>query len=168
MKLIFTAICLASCAFAGDAGRLAPACGPGAVHFDVKTDTKPQPAAKTEAGKALVYVIEDIGPAMYPVTGRIGLDGAWVGANHDDSWFSFSVEPGEHHLCADWQPGSTNSNFSPAKLASLATISAEAGKVYYFRVQMTGSPMVDLEPVNSDEGQFLIASYPLSTSRPNK
>jgi hypothetical protein len=50
----------------------------------------------------------------------------------------------------------------------LATISAEAGKVYYFRVQMTGSPIVDLEPVNSDEGQFLIASYPLSTSRPNK
>jgi hypothetical protein len=167
MRLIFTTILLASCAFAGDKRAVASACGPDSIRFDVTTGQHPQSVRQTEAGKALVYVIEDIGPATGPVTTRIGVDGAWAGANHGDSWFSFLAEPGEHHLCANWQPGISNSSFLPAKLISLAHINAEAGRVYYFRVQI-GSPIVDLEPVNSDEGRFLIASYPFSTSHPKK
>lgn len=73
MKLIFTAVCLASCAFAGDARPVASACGPDAVQFDVKTETPPQSGAKAEAGRALIYVITDIG--VRGITTRVGLDG---------------------------------------------------------------------------------------------
>jgi hypothetical protein len=42
------------------------------------------------------------GPACH-VTVRIGLDGTWAEASHGKSYFAFSVTPGEHHLCANWQ-----------------------------------------------------------------
>src|ERR1019366_1867895 len=56
--------------------------------------------------KALVYVIQDIGSINCIggcITTKIALDGAWVGANHHNSYFSFAVDPGERHLCANWQ-----------------------------------------------------------------
>ena len=61
-------------------------CGPSETYFDVKTDRKQHPVAPTDSGKALVYIFEDIerGPTM-----RVGLDGAWVGANKGKSYFSF-------------------------------------------------------------------------------
>jgi hypothetical protein len=107
------------------------------------------------------------------VTARIGLDGAWVGANHGDSWFSFLAEPGEHHLCANWQPAALVEGFVPAKLVSPAGFRAEAGNVYYFRVRIEApdlkqGPLIDMEPVSKDEAEFLIASYPFSTSHPKK
>ena len=182
MKLIFAVMGLASCAFAADAGPVASACGPDAVRFEVKTDLPPQ-AATAQPGKALVYAIED---STYGATVRIGLDGAWVGANRGDSWFSFLAEPGEHHLCADWQPSimrSTTGLPSP-KLISLTSFRAEAGKVYYFRARISvtwptlnssaaswstnSDTFVDLTPIDRDEGQFLIASYRFSTFHPKK
>jgi hypothetical protein len=30
----------------------------------------------------------------------MGLDGEWVGATQRNSYFSLSVDPGEHHVCA--------------------------------------------------------------------
>ena len=75
------------------------ACGPAATKFDV-TVTPPAdvvPVLVPSAGKALVYVIEDLGPADYfLVSGspyRIGVDGAWIGALKGRSFLSFSVSP---------------------------------------------------------------------------
>ena len=34
---------------------------------------------------------------------KLAVDGAWVGANHGNSYFSVSVEPGEHHVCVTLQ-----------------------------------------------------------------
>src|SRR5260370_14030148 len=64
-------------------------CGPSEAYFDVKTEPKQHPGATADAGKALVYLFEDIErcPTM-----RVGLDGAWIGANKGKSYFFFSVD----------------------------------------------------------------------------
>lgn len=151
-------------------------CGSGNIQFEVKTEKadKSHHPAQPAPDKALAYVVENrrAGCFLCDTTTRIGLDGAWVGATRDNSYFSFSVEPGEHHLCADLQ-------FVPSssETTSLASFTAEAGKTYYFRARLTDQnnsgkgPVdlaLDLEPIDSDQGQFLIASYGVSTYRQKK
>jgi hypothetical protein len=161
-------------AFAQDqAARASAGCGPDKVEFGVKTDKRAHPEAQPESGKALVYVFEnekrdsDALPVMN-VTTRIGLDGQWVGANHGVSYFSFSADPGEHNLCANWQ--SSISMYS--RLAAAASLTAEAGKVYYFQTTVDQrshrQPTVRIEPVDPAEAKLLIADSPLSNSRPKK
>lgn len=161
-------------AFAQDSSVVAAesACGPRDTHFDVTTNTNNDPHSllQPETGKALVYVVEDQKfKVVKDVTTRVGVDGAWVGANRGNSYLSFSVEPGEHHLCADWI-----SDFLPhGRLVSLDSFTAEPGKVYYFRARTSASPTsgkagdgasIDLDLVNSDEGKLLVASASLSVS----
>jgi len=103
---------------------------------------------------------------------RVGVDGAWVGAAKGNSYISFSVDPGEHHVCTNWQSRWTR--FS--KKAAFAGFTAEAGNSYYFRARITevgGSGgasnfYLDLEPLNKDEGKFLLASAAFSVSHPSK
>jgi hypothetical protein len=154
---------------------LAPSCGPSNVKFDVKLDNTQHAVVQPEPGKALVYVIEVFqrppGELGTP-TIRVGLNGAWVGANHGTSYLFFSLNPGEHHLCTNWQ--SVMKRLSDQH--SLASFTAEAGKTYFFRVQTHVESegrdsqiwSIDLQPVNADEGKYLIASSPLSVSRPKK
>src|SRR5258708_26409605 len=146
------------------------ACGP----LDAKFDAQAAPDrsnAQLQPGKALVYVAEDFRKASGEIgnpTLRVGMDGAWLGATRANSYLSFTVEPGEHHLCTSWQSRWPNLS----KLAAFAAFTAEAGKVYYFRERITYSNSggnatamnLDLEPVNPDEGQFLVASYKPSAS----
>ena len=73
-------------------------CGPTNVQFDVKRDPSAAPA-ELDPSKALIYLIGSFGDG----TIRMGLDGTWIGANSGNSHFSFSVPPGEHHLCANVQ-----------------------------------------------------------------
>ena len=103
---------------------------------------------------------------MCHVTTKIGMDGAWIGANQGSSFFRFTADPGEHHLCTSWQ-----SVFSSrAKRASLASLNAEGGKVYYFRTHVLVLKTNDvynvqefeLQPVDNDEGQLLVASSKLA------
>lgn len=137
-------------------------CGPATVDFVVKQD-QPEPISGPESGKALVYVIQDYG--HLPI--RVGLDGAWIGANHGTSYFSFSVPPGEHHLCANWQ--SKMAEYS--SLYSLANFTAEPGTIYYFRTRAWISETTlfcDLDPLNSDEGRYLATTTPLAVSHTKK
>ena len=102
---------------------------------------------------------------------RIGLDGAWVGAYQQNSYLSVSVVPGEHHVCANVQPG-----FSIEQPVALAHFTAEPGGIYYFRTlflaeittQYPTAPHLDIHPLDSDEGKYLIASYPLSVATAKK
>jgi hypothetical protein len=137
-------------------------CGPVDAYFDVKTNKKQHPVAPTESGKAVVYVFEDIelGPTM-----KVGLDGAWVGANKGKSYFFFSVDPGDHQVCTNWQSGTFKK--TAMRIGSATTIKAEAGKVYYLRAQVY-ERNVKLEPVEAAEGQFLISASRFSTSHPKK
>lgn len=147
---------------------LAPACGPKSTSFNVKSDESQHALAQPEPGKALVYFVQDIGEVSCLggcLTTKIGLDGAWVGANQHNAYFSVSVEPGEHHVCA--KPQSHVGWIS--RRVVLAHFTAEAGNVYYFLTRgfMGGNQILfDLDPVDSDQAKYLISSYPLSVSHP--
>ena len=152
--------------FAQDPSASVPSrggCGANQSQFSVATNKKEHPVAQPQAGKAMVYVIEDIfnGPTM-----RVGLDGAWVGANKGRSYFFFSVDPGEHQLCTKWQSGVFKK--TAERVGSAASFTAEAGKAYYFRVLVYERTGVRLEQVEPAEGQFLVSSSWFSTSRPKK
>jgi hypothetical protein len=147
------------------------ACGAGDVKFNVKTE-KDHPMAVAQDGKALVYVVEAFdrpGNQLARPTTKVGLDGSWIGANKSNSYFSFSVEPGDHHLCTAWQ--SILKGYS--RKVALTSFTAEPGKAYYFRARITEHDenrgawfTLDLESVNIDEGQLLVASSAFSASHP--
>ena len=144
------------------------ACGPPSVRFDAEFSPSRQ-AAQPEPGKALVYVVGDYWPSMIDPTIRVGLDGAWLGATRARSYIYFSVNPGEHHLCANWQ----SSLKRLSRLITLAHLTAGPGETYYFRVRITYFPRgeaedFDLQPLDPDEGRYLVASYLLSKSHPKK
>ena len=174
LVLVVTIFLAASPVFAQDnatGGAGAPGCGAPNAKFGVKTE-KGQHPAQAEAGKALVYVIEDdsdFDSRPKPTT-RMGVDGQWVGATHGNSYFFSSVDPGVHHLCASWQ--STVILGQGLKTAA-AHFTAEAGGVYYFEVKNTwwldhGSAGMSLKPLDSDEGQVLANKFSFSTFQPKK
>ena len=146
------------------------ACGPAEVQFNAQPQ-KDQPPAQPEAGKSMVYVVEVFDKAVNEIsrpTLRVGLDGNWVGADRPESYLAFAVDPGEHHLCTRWQ--SHLKRFSDK--AAFATLTADPGKVYYFRARITegyGSMFaLDFAPINEDEGKYLIALSAPSVSHAKK
>ena len=175
MKTILVVLLFASSVFGQDdaAARSAAGCGADQVNFDVKTEKKLHPAPHPQADKALIYVFQDVkgndlGFGVMSVTARVGLDGAWVGAISNKSYFFFSADPGDHRLCTNWQ----SSVASRSKLASAASLTAEAGKSYYFRTKVysirRGQLAMKLEALDSIEAQLLMASFSFSTSSPKK
>ena len=137
--------------------------------FEIKTENG-EHAAQPAAGKALVYFLQD--DTKYfehprPTT-RLAVDGAWVGATHSDSYFYVSVEPGEHHLCANWQGG----GLQPVVAVAAAHFTAKAGHSYYFRAQNSsvkdGEKTIEFARVDSDEGQLLVNRYAFSSSSVKK
>jgi hypothetical protein len=177
MKSILIIAVLASSAFAADQTTVAAAesaCGPSNIQFQVKTEKGQHPTALPQDGKALIYVVEVFekpGNQLGKPTTKVGLDGEWVGANKSNSYFSFPVTPGDHHLCMAWQ--SALKRYS--KQVALTNVSAESGKVYYFTARIIEHDeglgawfTIDLGSVNSDEGRLLVASSALSTSHPKK
>jgi hypothetical protein len=170
MRCALVVILLAVSAFAQDKSAFvaAAACGPRDTNFDTKRDDSQHALTPPEPGKARVYFIQDIGVVGCLgacLTMKIGLDGTWVGADQRNSYFSVSVEPGEHHLCANRQSHFARAN----QMVALAHFTAEAGKVYYFRTRTFGDKtqaILDLDPIDSDQAKYLIASYPLSVSHP--
>jgi hypothetical protein len=140
------------------------ACGNFDVIMAVELDASQHTIAGADPNKARIYFIQDTGlvtTIAYPTT-KIGIDGQWVGANKKDSYFSISVEPGEHHLCAGIQSAFIR------KEIELAHLKAEAGKVYYYRTRIvmsnSGPEYLGLMLVDSDEAQYLIESYPLAVA----
>lgn len=148
------------------------ACGPQEVRFDAKA--APGQPNNIEPGKALVYVNEvfhKVPGELGNPTIRVGLDGTWMGATRANSYISFLVEPGDHHLCTNWQSHLKRLS----REAAFTGFTAEAGKTYYFSAHVgyesAGNAVamtLDLQPLNPDEGQYLVASNPASTSHPRK
>jgi hypothetical protein len=169
MLLLF--VCAAPLMAQGSADlRTAAGCGPAATQFSVKVDNNQHVVKQPEPGKALVYVIaEENSQDSYnigDITTRVGLDGNWIGANYGESYLSFSVAPGEHHVCVDWQ----SSLASRQQLSGAAELMAEAGKTYFFRTLIlptgiTGGPRERLwfEQVDSAEGMLLLSKAGQST-----
>jgi Protein of unknown function (DUF2846) len=172
MKIALVALLFAASALAqGPPAALPAACGPASVNFKVNLNADRHTRGQPEAGKALVYFIQDDGLAgeHQHYTMKIGLDGAWVGAYKNNSYIDVSIEPGEHHVCANVQ---SNSWFG--QLVALAHFTAEPGKVYYFRTRFpagipgSADPLAHLNPIDSDEAKYLIVTYPRSVSTPKK
>jgi|SRR5271155_1622370 len=166
MKIALVTLLLAVSAFARDFPVASTAaCGHGNISFKVKQDESPHTLAQPDPGKALVYFFQDAGTNItigYP-TVKLAVDGAWVGANHGNSYFSVSVEPGEHHVCVMLQSSLV------AQRVELAHFTAEADKVYYYRTRLLlsrGVDMLELDAIDSDQGRYLIAYFPLSVSSP--
>jgi hypothetical protein len=138
------------------------ACGPLQVNFETSISSS-QPPSQPEPGKALVYVAQE----LPTITLRIGVDGAWMGATHGHSHLVFSVDPGEHHICVRWQ--SHRGDLSG--MASFVHLNAEPGKIYYFRARIYGfvpPEYLDLDPLDPDEGRYLVASSPLISAHEKK
>jgi hypothetical protein len=185
MKSVYVVFLLAASAFAQDRVAMQAAqsaCGPTPVTFDAKIDQTQHPTPDADADKALIYVIEDLGqcvdcygggsllsvvPDVSGAVIRIGADGSWIAAGRGGSYLFFSTNPGEHHICVNWQ--STLEERSRAY--AFTDLTVEAGKVYYLRARLFPGHAdfsLDLELVNKDEGKFLVASSPLSLSHPKK
>jgi hypothetical protein len=165
---------------------LPDACGEDTAEFKVETQPAPLPLAAPEAGKAEIVFIETFDKTGFSffsgqATTRIGVDGAWVGANHGDSYFTVGVMPGEHHLCANWQSNSD----SERKKVGVTMFTAEVGKIYYYQVKITvrihpGKPCgskgtqcggytersLDLTELNEDDAKYRIKVSPQSTATP--
>ncbi len=178
MKSVLVLMLLTAFSFGQDNPNLThaiSACGPLDTHFDAETSSSHE-TAQPVATKGVVYVVEEFRRAPGELgnpTIRVGVDGAWVGALRDKSYLFFSVDPGEHHLCSSWQ--SHLGRLS--RLKAFTRVTVNAGKTYYFRALVTyatsgpisSSTMnLDLEPLDPDEGQFLVASYHLSDTRAKK
>jgi hypothetical protein len=160
---LLTILLLATSTFAQDSPG-APGCGNPNAKFDVKTGSG-QPSAQPDAGKALVYFIEDdsnFRSTPKPTT-RMGVDGEWVGATHGSSFFYVSVSPGVHHLCASWQKKVV---LGKGEMTSATHFAAEAGGVYYFVVRdvwaRDGLTDMSFSPLDSDEGRLLANRFSLS------
>jgi|ERR1700728_964934 len=161
MKSALIVLLFVASAFAqGPSAVATSACGPKDASFDVKLDKTRHSLAQPDPGKALVYFILEKGAAD-----RIGLDGAWAGTNKNSSYFAVSVEPGEHHVCADVR----TPRGIPGVPVGFLHFTAEAGRVYYFdaRVVYGSQSYLFLGAVDSDEAKYLITSYPLSVSTPS-
>ena len=170
LLLLFASLVLAAEA---RATVLPDACGDDKIKFDV-TSQKDQPVpVAPPAGKAQIVFIENenhmIGTFMY-ATIRFGLDGAWAGANYNNSYFAVNVEPGEHHLCASWQ----SSLGMIKKYIDVASFTAEPGKVYYFAGNVKVTPTGDsgnnidfnMTQLNDDEGRYRVKAWKVATSKP--
>lgn len=166
----FVAVLIFSCpVFSQNQPAPVPAaCGDLKVSMAVDLNKDQHAIAEPESGKARIYFIEDTGlvfKVAYPTT-RMGIDGRWVGANKKDSYFSVSVEPGEHHLCVAVQSAFLARNTH--EVIALAHLTAEAGKVYYYRTTIVysenGPTYLVFDPADSDEAKYLIELSPLATA----
>jgi hypothetical protein len=110
-------------------------CGDNKVSFKIRADKNQPEPAPPAAGMAQIVLIERLdkcsgcgAPSI-----RFGMDGAWVGANKGNSYFTLDVAPGEHLFCAALQSDASEAirRLGPARLV------AEAGNTYYFEVKVT-------------------------------
>ena len=170
-KFLFLGFLLATPVLAQDQVadlRTEAGCGPAKTKFDVKVDKKQHTITQPEAGKALVYVIEEYqsdphSQTLGHVTTRVGLDGKWVGTTHEGSYISFPVEAGTRRMCSDVQ-----SMFAAArKLSGAAELNAEAGKIYYYRVvvldERERQPQLLVKAMDEAEGLLMVSKSGQST-----
>jgi hypothetical protein len=176
MRLVFVALLFSISAIAQNSPSIAAAtaaCGQKQVTFDIRLDNSHSALPQVEEGKALVYFMQDrgglVGMGIGPSVTRVGLDGAWVGANKNESYFAVTVEPGEHHFCINDPRSFIHGN--PKDIFELAHFTAEAGKVYYFRIRNFSRgefSRLEVSVPDSDEASYLIASSPMSIAHAKK
>ena len=167
MRIIVVVMIFAASMFAQDQPLSLPAsCGPEKPGLNVSVGKREPAPAQPVSGQAQIYFIQDNGQQKFgigvSVTTWIALDGTWVGANKNNSYFSVSVEPGEHHMCSSLRSEVLG---QPVEMSHFTV---EAGKVYYFRERYVTGGFLFLDAVDSDEAHYLIGYLPQSVSQPKK
>jgi hypothetical protein len=162
----------ASSVQAGNA-KLPDACGDDKVKIDIKLQKDHPAPADPEPGKAQIFFIESSKkPMALGCMGRCGnftrygVDGTWVGATKDNSYFVLSLDPGVHHLCA-----------VQGKEIYAEALTVEAGKAYYFQANYNAEGTqygdskhpnyqiksnVDFSLLTEDKGKYLVKVSDLS------
>ena len=148
-------------------------CGNDSIQYDAKQEKDNPGLPALAGGKALIVFSESMPNEMrVQSTTRFGVDGAWVGATKGDSYFTLTVDPGEHNLCASMQsaPSRMKKTFT-----QMATLTAEAGKVYYFEaaVDVIGNANVgiasfDFSQLAEKEGKYRVKAWKFAISKPKK
>ncbi len=185
MKTALVVILIAASAFAQDHAAVvaakSAACGPASTSFTVNSDSTQHPTPEPDPDKALIFVVEDLGQCIDCYSSKsplsvedvsnavikVGADGDWVGADKGNSYLFFTATPGEHHLCINWQ----SRLIERSQAFAMASLTVEAGKVYYLRARLfpgRANFSFDLDPVNRDEGKFLVAASGYSVSHAKK
>jgi hypothetical protein len=159
---------------------LPEACGDEKVSFDIQLQKNAPAPAIPEAGKGQVIFVEksqkpptigclSAGVSCNDVT-RFGVDGGWVGATKGNSYFTISLEPGVHHVCA-----------VVGKEVEAQPLTVEVGHAYYFQVEYkaegrqygtASEPNYQVEKnvrfsmLNEDQGKYRIKASALSIATP--
>jgi len=169
-------VALAPAAQARSKTVLPDSCGSDSVKFDVKAEKDQPPPGAPADGKAQIVFVGSVpyeGPmARFPAI-RFGVNGAWVGANKGNSYFTMDVAPGEQNVCVSAQgvmPGIAKD------LIDMQTFTAEAGKVYYYEARFgmvgggNGGGVVTfgLAPLNENEGKYRVKAWKLATWETDK
>ena len=166
-KIVLAVMLFALPTLAQDSGAAALAaagCGAPEAEFTVKLDKKSHPIPQPEPGKATVVVVLQFGGACVGcVIVRAAIDGSWVGAMERSSYSYFSIPPGDHQVCVAQQSRLKGRS----ETAAAASLTAEAGNVYYLRIRPANNALV-LKPVDPAEGPLLIKSAAFSTATPKK
>lgn len=161
----------------GTTQAAAPGCGDKKLKWDVTTDRSKHPVASPDQGKALVYFLQDDSyfQSVPRPTTRFGLNGSWAGATQSNAYFYVAVDPGEQHLCANWQ---SFVHTNTAHTSAAAHFNAEPGKSYFFVARNRAlnnsehgpnEPAdLKLEQIDGDEAQLLMSKFGFSTSHPRK
>jgi hypothetical protein len=171
VRFIACLVAFSALTFAAHAQQLPPnpyaaACGATEANFTVKHAPSPNDPLQPPAGKALVYIINSM--HNYPLISKkvnIGLDGAWIGAADGLNHFGFPVDPGPHHLCAVYQGHAANMDEEGQIM--LLHLDAKPGHIYYIRYSVfltEGGSIAAFEPVDEDEGLFLVQRTEAATS----
>ena len=100
-----------------EADRVQRGCGPADIKHGVRISAVGRVEQAT-ADKALVHVVRPAASGGFIQT-KLAVDGKWMGVNLGGTYFTVSLEPGEHLLCSE------------AGNRALMDISVEAGRTYY-------------------------------------
>jgi hypothetical protein len=123
--------------------------------------TGDRPRGQPEAGKALVYFIEDDREYDPPRKAIMlaSLDNRWVRATNGNSYFYFSVAPGERRLCGSWQ--------GKSQTRAVAHFTVEAERCTTSRQKSRAGAFqpygINFGPLDSYEGLLLPSTFPLNT-----
>ncbi len=170
------------------AANLPEGCGPLETQFKVKLDKKAQRLSAPHAGQAQIVFVESLdGEFGSGPVSRFAVDNAWVGADKGASYFSITVAPGTHQICASRQSGIA---LERANVGGLK-LDAQPGNTYFLafkikreavgsaamRIAPTGVPgssmtakdpetldAAEFAPMDADAGASLISKLPQATA----
>lgn len=163
------------------------ACGDPTVRFKVKRIKGPSDVPAPSAGSAQVVVLESgLGyadeyfvpkgnsrprnykklPQRLTPTVRMGMGGRWMGALRGNDFIAFTIQPGEHHFCVQFQnpgnAGTSSGTSSTLPMAFLSGMKADAGQTYYFQISYMAIHNLDkwgleLHPLQEYTGKLILS-----------